>query len=80
MIVILLLLQELAAYGGMNLLGSMFSGFNTAGGLSRSTVQAVSGGKTQVPLLDYYMLTTSCYIAGWFYLNWYHINCFSSSE
>ena len=48
MIVVLLLLQELAAYGAMNLLGSMFSGFNTAGGLSRSTVQAVSGGKTQV--------------------------------
>ena len=34
----------------MNLVGSMFDSLNTAGSLSRSTVQAVSGGKTQVLL------------------------------
>jgi MFS superfamily sulfate permease-like transporter len=40
--------QELLAYGAMNLIGSLFKSFNSAGSLSRSTVQAVSGGKTQL--------------------------------
>ena len=40
--------QELLACGIMNICGSLFSCFTAAGSLSRSTVQAVSGGKTQV--------------------------------
>ena len=44
-------LQEFIAYGLMNVIGSFFSSFTAAGSLSRSTVQANSGGKTQV--LDY---------------------------
>ncbi|XP_019864177.1 PREDICTED: solute carrier family 26 member 6-like [Amphimedon queenslandica] len=40
--------QEFIAYGAMNLVGSFFSCLNTAGSLSRSTVQSVSGGKTQL--------------------------------
>ena len=47
--------QEFIAYGAMNLIGSMFGSLNTAGSLSRSTVQAVSGGKTQV-IITFFML------------------------
>ena len=41
-------LQEFIAYGIMNVIGSFFSSFNAAGSLSRSTIQANSGGRTQV--------------------------------
>ena len=41
-------LQEFIAYGFMNVIGSFFSSFTAAGSLSRSTIQANSGGKTQV--------------------------------
>ena len=37
----------------MNFFGSFFSCINTAGSLSRSTVQAISGGKTQVLIFEY---------------------------
>jgi len=40
--------QEFIAYGIMNVIGSFFSSFNAAGSLSRSTIQANSGGRTQV--------------------------------
>ena len=49
--VLLFPLQEFIAYGLMNVIGSFFSSFTAAGSLSRSTIQANSGGKTQV--LDY---------------------------
>ena len=32
----------------MNMVGSFFGSLNTAGSLSRSTIQAVTGGRTQV--------------------------------
>ena len=40
--------QELMAYGVMNVVGCFFSSFPAAGSLSRSSVQANSGGKTQL--------------------------------
>ena len=39
------------AYGAMNLVGAFFSSFTATGSLSRSTIQANSGGKTQVSQL-----------------------------
>ena len=36
------------AYGIMNIVGCFFSSFPAAGSLSRSSVQANSGGKTQL--------------------------------
>ena len=36
------------AYGVMNIVGCFFSSFPAAGSLSRSSVQANSGGKTQL--------------------------------
>ncbi len=41
-------LQEFLAYGMMNIIGSFFSSFNSAGSLSRSSVQSNAGGKTQL--------------------------------
>ena len=41
-------LQEFIACGAMNIVGSLFSSFTAAGSLSRSLVQANSGGKTQL--------------------------------
>ena len=41
-------MQEFIAYGIMNIVGSFFSSFTAAGSLSRSSVQANAGGKTQL--------------------------------
>lgn len=41
-------IQEFVAYGMMNIIGSFFSSFTAAGSLSRSSIQANAGGKTQL--------------------------------
>ena len=41
-------LQEFMAYGVMNIVGCFFSSFPAASSLSRSSVQANAGGKTQL--------------------------------
>ncbi len=41
-------LQEFVAYGLMNIVGCFFSSFTAAGSLSRSSIQASTGGKTQL--------------------------------
>ena len=41
-------LQEFLALGLINIVGCFFSSFTAAGSLSRSSIQASSGGKTQL--------------------------------
>ena len=63
----------------MNIIGSLFGSLNTAGSLSRSTVQAVSGGKTQVPLIITILLLLYNYLVSWIFVFYNYINCSGSS-
>ena len=48
LLVIVAAVQEFLAYGFMNLFGSFFGSFATAGALSRTVLQHTLGGNTQV--------------------------------
>ena len=53
-IILCVYVQEFLAHGFTNIVGSFFSCFVSSGSLSRSVIQDVTGGNTQVYIYTYY--------------------------